>query len=296
MASYYNYAEIYGYTNFYLRFTSFKNSKPSYTYLHNGTFLTDNINITDYGTAEPAKINQRSAFALPIPTFTDETGFDYEGVDPTVKSLTLDSIIGSQIKNLVLDNVGTVVGNINAGIDRTIVSTTQQRFKAGRPRTFTFSWKFKPQSSQEAKMIAEMFFVIKMNSLPTTIKYQESDVSNIVKVMDEGMSSSINKGNTVLDSIVKGATNIFELVDMPDYWIIEPSRAFKRGTSNYSLPAWFFAIKPCFVTNIQASFGEGDFVDFYHDGYPTEMSMSITFTEMVDLRREDFYTIPLTDG
>ena len=268
---------------YYLMFTS-KNTMINYNSL-----MTSN---TKFLTNSGFRSNSRSSFSLPFPAFTDETQLEYSEADPTISELTLSTYFGYQLKK----GLGSFASNqfIQAATTKgniALVDSIVNKYSGSAPRTFSFSWEFTPLSAAETLDILKIIFVLKLNSLPSTKSVSKADWDTVssgisLDTVDTAILAYLNKDRKTIESVINKLENSFEKVCMPDIFYIKPSRDLDDTEDPYKF--WLYAIKPCYVTDVSVSIGDSDIVDFYGDGMPIKINLSVSFTEITEQRRENY--------
>lgn len=272
------------------------------TILYNTTFTKEKYSMKiSSKTKESEKSISRSnvMLDLPIPSFSDTTNYEYVQADATMTALNLQTYFGYQLKKGIgglvsNDYVQAVANNQNIAY----VDSTANKFKAINPRTFTFSWEFTPLTQEESVEIIKIILAFKMFSLPTTRnlpKVNFKDVSNNLTLdnFDKFLEAQWKMDRSSVDTIIRRITNSYEQVIPPDYWEITPV-----GFEKDSLSSWMLShILKCYITDVSVSYA-GNYDDglltTFDDGTPTKMTLTVTFTERNEQRRDYLRNAPLT--
>lgn len=285
-----DYATKYLDLEYYIKITSKPYTRPNYSDIRK-------INPKDgekFGFADSFPDNiaeaERSIISLPIPEFEDTLSSEYGFYNPSIQGAMVGDVVNVKIKDTIRDFMSgtfTDASTANSGIG--VVEARRKKFRAVKPREFTLTWKFRPRSADEAKDIAKIILIFKMNSMPGNNTSESNSATKTLSVIDNSLASMIKSlfdgKNGAVSSGLSDLTAIFETVKLPDTFYIKP---FGENYEKSHTAAWLFAIKPSYVSNVSVKYGETNKVEFFHDGFPTYTELSVTFLEITDLRREDY--------
>lgn len=218
---------------------------------------------------DAAKQTSKACILLDLPPLSDNTSISYE--------MNSTSQVGDFLQKGIANLMGDlgIVESFMASKGITSVPDMINRFEKVAPRSFTINYNFLPKSKEESKSISDIIYAFKAHSLPyeTSSKEAGFDWSKISK------------------SIESNVENLFNIYKLPDIFHISvqghvPKSAFKNK----------MLFKPCFLTNVRVDYGEGEEMLMYTDGTPVNIRMSLNFSEIVALRRNDFLTSEEENG
>lgn len=125
-------------------------------------------------------------------------------------------------------------------------------------RQFTFSWDLFPSNVNDTNTIKNIVDFLKRRSLPT--------VQGVTAGADGGEVPGLSRAFLKYPSVVY--LNLLGVNE--DY---------------------FVRFKPCMISNVTVSYGQGGFVTIMNGGVPNSVSLSITFQEM-SIQTADDYPVP----
>jgi hypothetical protein len=199
------------------------------------------------------------------------------------------NMIINMIKGL-FDGIGAfdTVKNSRAQQGQMIVPSTIQRFEAAPPREFSFAWNIFPRNKEEALEVADIIHTLRIYSLPGHFKNAASSSEELTstgkklgKDIVENISNlEFSKG---IEDALLTLSSLGEIVTLPHVFFLDI-----MNLESDSPFAKVLIFKPCFLTDLSVTYGGNDEYIHYADGTPVEMTLNVSFKEMIDLRREDF--------
>lgn len=226
---------------------------------------------------------------LPLPVIDEKMSVQYSDADRGGGTAAGSNMIINMLKGL-FDGIGAfdTVKNSRAQQGQMIVPSTIQRFEAAPPREFSFSWNIFPRNKEEALEVADIIHTLRIYSLPGHFKNATSsseELSSTGKKLGDEIIENISnlEFSKGIEDALLTLSSLGEIVTLPHIFFLDI-----MNLESDSPFAKVLIFKPCFLTDLSVTYGGNDEYIHYADGTPVEMTLNVSFKEMIDLRREDF--------